>query len=113
MTSPEFLFGKELKTTHKLKHYEPNDSKYDYSLGFTYALIGSLFNALVFLVCRKIGKDVHQSLHPFYFGLMSMFGGMLLLIYNRIPINPLTSNDIIMLSLCGILQLDTVRRVSL
>jgi drug/metabolite transporter (DMT)-like permease len=59
MTAPELLFTKEMPTTHKLKHYEPNDSKYDYPLGFVLALIGSLFNALVFLVCRKIGKDIH------------------------------------------------------
>jgi drug/metabolite transporter (DMT)-like permease len=102
MTSPEFLYEPEIKTYPRLKHYDENTEKYDYTFGFMWAMIGSLTNAFVFLVCRKIGKEVHQSIHPFYFALASIMGGLMCIAFFDLPLNPLTEKDFILLSLCGI-----------
>lgn len=59
MTSPELFFQPEVKTFPRLKHYEENTDNYDYEAGFFFALVGSITNAFVFLVCRMIGSEVH------------------------------------------------------
>jgi len=48
----------------------------NFHLGVAFAILGSISNALVFLVCRVIGNEVHQSLHPFYFAVTTIMGSM-------------------------------------
>eukprot|EP00347_Sterkiella_histriomuscorum_P011188 403373411 len=98
LTQPEAIFptnGFKSKMVH-----QPIDHKF--YLGVFFAIFGSLNNAFVFLVCRKIGKDLHQSIHPFYFALMTSIGATLALSFSNLQSYPLTKSDFILLSLCGI-----------
>ncbi len=66
------------------------------------ALWGSISGSFVFVVCRKLGTQVHVSLHPFYMAVICGFGGVWLLIFSRYTIGSLGTYDIIMLTLCGL-----------
>lgn len=102
LTCPEIFFTPQIKTAPRLMHFEEEVEYPYYSLGVLFALFGSLTNAFVFLVCRKLGKEVHQALHPFYFAVVTIIGGLIAIFMSNYEINPLTFNDIFMLSLCGI-----------
>lgn len=84
----------------RMIHHHLGD--YNHTIGVGFALFGSLNNALVFVCCRKIGTQVHSAIHPFYFAMMSIVGGLLAIILTGQELNPLTSWQFMILSICGI-----------
>ena len=74
----------------------------DYSWGIAFALFGSLNNAFVFVTCRKLGKDIHQSIHPFFYALTTIIGGFIALSFKNDDIFRLTKTDYVLLFLCGV-----------
>ncbi|CDW91868.1 drug metabolite transporter permease [Stylonychia lemnae] len=100
LTQPYLIFTNPDTSPHMTRVKQPIDNKF--LTGVFFAIFGSFNNALVFLVCRKIGKDIHQSIHPFYFAMMSAVGATLALFLSNIPSYPLSRSDFIMLSLCGL-----------
>ena len=55
---------------------------YNYYFGIIMALWGSISGSFVFVVCRKLGTQVHVSLHPFFMALICGFGGVWLLVFS-------------------------------
>ena len=54
------------------------------------------------MVCRKLGSQVHISVHPFFFSLVSALGCGWLLALSHYTIGSLNRYDLIMLTLCGL-----------
>lgn len=75
---------------------------YDYYFGVFLALFGSVSGSGVYVVCRKLGTQLHVSVHPFYMAVISGFCGVWLLSFSRYSISGLTSYDFMMLTLCGV-----------
>lgn len=55
----------------------------DYYIGIFFALFGSISGSFVFVVCRKLGTQIHVSIHPFFMATISGLGGVLLLAFSR------------------------------
>ena len=77
-------------------------SGFDYYLGLFFAFFGSVTGSFVYVVCRKLGTQIHVSVHPFYMALISGFGAVWLLAFSRYKISGLTTYDMTMLTLCGL-----------
>ena len=74
----------------------------NFYIGVACAIFGSVMNAFVFLTCRKIGKDIHQAVHPFYLGVGTIIGSTFALAISGVECFPFTKTDAILLSICGI-----------
>ncbi len=53
------------------------------------AILGAVTGGSVYVVCRLIGKDLHVSVHSFFFALTTGFGGFLALAFSKYTINPM------------------------
>ena len=58
--------------------------------------------ACVYIVCRLIGKDLHVSVHSFFFALTTGIGGFIALAFSKYSINPMNMQDALLGSMCGV-----------
>eukprot|EP00347_Sterkiella_histriomuscorum_P011479 403372297 len=73
----------------------------DYFFGVSLALFGAMSGACVYVVCRVIGKDLHVSVHSFYFAMMTGIGGFILHYFSKYEIGVLTVQDVFLTTACG------------
>ena len=107
LTNPQLIFPSLVpeasnKETNKETQQSLVRSGFNYYFGIVMALWGSVSGSFVFVVCRKLGTQVHVSLHPFYMALICGFGGVWVLAFSRCTIGTLGTYDIIMLTICGL-----------
>ena len=100
LTQPQLivpsLWTEELSTLHQER------SGYDYYFGVFLSLFGSLAGSGVYVCCRKLGTQIHVSVHPFFMALISGFGGVWILGFSRYQIGKLCLFDAVMLTICGL-----------
>ncbi len=107
LTNPQLIFPSLALEASKNETHDGTQqslvrSGFNYYFGIVMALWGSVSGSFVFVVCRKLGTQVHVSLHPFYMALICGFGGVWLLAFTRYTIGSLGTYDIIMLTMCGL-----------
>ena len=61
----------------------------EYLIGALLSLNGAVTGSMVFLICRKIGKDLHVSVHSFFFAIVTGFSGFITLAFTTYKISPL------------------------
>ena len=61
----------------------------EYLIGVILSIIGAATGSMVYLICRKIGKELHVSVHSFFFATVTGFGGFIALGFTTYKISPL------------------------
>ena len=100
ITCPEILFGQSFHVE------DPNDekkqSKGSFYFGAFLAVTGAFVGSFVYVACRKLGKDVHPAMHPFYNGMITGFLGFWIMILCDYSIYEATLYDGFLFTICGL-----------
>jgi drug/metabolite transporter (DMT)-like permease len=104
LTQPSLIFPSLLQSEDEAvsESSEAYYSASDYLNGITLSLVSSFLGSFAVVTCRQIGTSVHESVHPFYFGIVTGIGGGLVVALSGSGIKSLTSFDLALLSICGI-----------
>ncbi|CDW78554.1 ymr253c-like protein [Stylonychia lemnae] len=68
LIQPQLIVPSLVQERQTLEDSGPNNLNH-YFIGTFLSLSGALAVTVVFIVCRKIGKDLHVSVHSFYFAM--------------------------------------------
>lgn len=103
MTNPQVIFP---SMESHLKGGGGADGIYrtesDYKMGIFCALLGAVSGSFVYVVCRKLGNQVHVSIHPMFMALTSGLGAVLFLACSNYTISALNYYDMILITICGV-----------
>ncbi|CDW82510.1 duf6 domain protein [Stylonychia lemnae] len=101
LTQPQLIFPSLVQENQTSEEFGPKDMT-QYFVGIFLSLFGAISGTMVYIVCRKIGKELHVSVHSFFFAVVTAFGGFIALSFTSYTIAPLGIKDILLTSLCGL-----------